>query len=164
MLQIGEFSQLGQVTVRTLRHYAQLGLFTPAHVDSSSGYRYYHIDQLPELHRILALKDLGFPLEQVKGLLDRGVSVDQLQEMMLDRQGVLEHELAENQRRLLQVEARLAMLRQEPDEIEGYEVLVKSTPEIHILGIREIVPNVDRVGEYCDLHFRSLKQALEICP
>ena len=161
MLQIGEFSQLGQVTVRALRHYAQLGLLEPAHVDGSSGYRYYHLDQLPELHRILALKDLGFPLEQVKNLLDHGVSFDQLQEMLMDRQGVLERELVENQRRLQQVGARLTMLRQEPGDSDSYEVLIKPTPGFHVLGIREIVPTVERVGEYCDLHIRALKVALE---
>jgi DNA-binding transcriptional MerR regulator/effector-binding domain-containing protein len=162
MLQIGEFSQLGQVTVRTLRHYAQLGLLKPAHVDASSGYRYYHLDQLPELHRILALKDLGFPLEQVKDLLDRGVSVDQLQEMLLERQVVLEQEITEHQRRLGQVEARLAMLRRDPDDFDSYDILIKSTPGFHILGIREIAPTVESVGDFCDLHIRKLKQALEI--
>ena len=161
MLQIGEFSQLGQVTVRTLRHYAQLGLLEPAHVDTLSGYRYYHLDQLPQLHRILALKDLGFPLDEVKNLIDQVVGVDQLQEMYSVRQGDLERELAENQRRLQQVEARLARLRQEPGDSDSYEVLVKSSPGFHVLGIREIVPTVEQVGDYCDLHIRSLKLALD---
>lgn len=160
MLQIGEFSRLGQVTVRTLRHYAQLGLLEPAHVDASSGYRYYDLDQLPQLHRILALKDLGFPLDQVKDLIESGVSVDQLQEMLLARQGDLERELAENQRRLHQIEARLALLRHGQDDFGSYEVLVKPAPGFHMLGIRETVPKVDQVGDYCDLHFRKLTQAL----
>jgi DNA-binding transcriptional MerR regulator len=161
MLQIGEFSQLGQVTVRTLRHYAQLGLLEPAHIDASSGYRYYHLDQLPQLHRILALKDLGFPLDQVKGLLDEGVDVDRLQELLLSRQSDLERELAENQRRLGQVEARLAMLRQGSNPSDNYEVLIKATPGIHLVGIRQIIATVDQVGHYCDQHLNTLRSAVE---
>jgi DNA-binding transcriptional MerR regulator/effector-binding domain-containing protein len=161
MLQIGEFSQLGQVTVRTLRHYAQLGLLEPAHVDSSSGYRYYHLDQLPQLHRILALKDLGFPLDQVKGLLEEGVEVDRLQDMLLSRQSDLERELADNQRRLGQVEARLAMLRQGSRFSDDYDVLIKSTPGFYMLGVRQIVPTVDQIGHYCDLHLTTLRAALK---
>lgn len=57
---IGDFSQLGQVSVRTLRLYDELNLIKPAETDKWTGYRYYTLDQLPRLNRILALKDLGF--------------------------------------------------------------------------------------------------------
>jgi DNA-binding transcriptional MerR regulator len=59
MLKIGDFSRLGQVTVKTLRHYGQLGLLKPAWIDRYTGYRYYSLEQLPRLNRILALKELG---------------------------------------------------------------------------------------------------------
>ena len=63
MFRIGEFSRFSRVSVKMLRHYDELGLLTPAHVDPQSNYRYYSADQLPRLHRIVALKDLGFRLE-----------------------------------------------------------------------------------------------------
>jgi DNA-binding transcriptional MerR regulator len=40
-------------------------------VDTDTGYRIYEAHQLPRLHRIVALKDLGFTLEQLRPLLDR---------------------------------------------------------------------------------------------
>lgn len=45
MLKIGEFAQVGQVSIATLRHYDQLGLLKPSSLDPDSGYRYYSLDQ-----------------------------------------------------------------------------------------------------------------------
>ncbi len=47
MFRIGEFSQMAQVTIRTLRHYDELGLLKPVHIDRFTDYRYYTIEQLP---------------------------------------------------------------------------------------------------------------------
>ena len=62
LFKIGDFSQIGQVSVRMLRHYDELGLLKPAYVDRLTDYRYYSLEQLPKLNRLLALKDLGFSL------------------------------------------------------------------------------------------------------
>ena len=59
MLKIGEFSKLAQVSVKTLRYYDALGLLRPDWVDRYTGYRYYALQQLPRLNRILALRELG---------------------------------------------------------------------------------------------------------
>ena len=69
---IGAFSKLCQVSVKTLRHYEQLGLLTPFEVDRWTGYRYYDIDQLRRMNRIVYLKRLGFSLEQIAELFDGG--------------------------------------------------------------------------------------------
>jgi DNA-binding transcriptional MerR regulator len=76
-LRIGEFAQIGQVSIATLRHYDQYGLLKPSALDPNTGYRYYSLDQLPRLHRIVAFKDLGFPLEQIAQLLEENLSLDQ---------------------------------------------------------------------------------------
>jgi len=65
MLKIGDFARLGQVSVRMLRNYDELGLLTPAHIDQWTSYRSYTADQLARLNRIVALKGLGFSLEAV---------------------------------------------------------------------------------------------------
>lgn len=59
MLKIGEFSKVAQVSVKTLRYYDELGLLRPEWVDRYTGYRYYSLQQLPRLNRILALRELG---------------------------------------------------------------------------------------------------------
>ena len=46
MLQIGEFSRICQVSVKTLHHYDRIGLLAPARVDVLTGYRYYEPEQI----------------------------------------------------------------------------------------------------------------------
>jgi DNA-binding transcriptional MerR regulator len=82
MFKIGEFSRLSRVSVRMLRHYDQLGLLKPSRTDNFTNYRYYSADQLPRLNRILALRDLGFSLEQIGNMLDEELSAEQLMGML----------------------------------------------------------------------------------
>ena len=56
MLKIGDFSRLSRVTVKALRYYDEIGLLKPVEVDRFTGYRYYSVDQLPRLNRIIVLK------------------------------------------------------------------------------------------------------------
>src|SRR5215218_3665649 len=69
MFRIGEFSRIARVTIDTLRHYDALGLLKPANVDPFTGYRYYSARQLMSLNRILALKEVGFSLEEIARIL-----------------------------------------------------------------------------------------------
>ena len=68
-LRIGEFSALGRVSVRMLRHYEKLGLLEPSQTDAWTGYRSYTLEQLPRLNRIVTLKELGFSLQEVGAIL-----------------------------------------------------------------------------------------------
>src|SRR3712207_5651795 len=106
-LRIGEFSRLARVSVKALRLYDRLGLLKPARIDGLSGYRYYASEQLPRLNAVLALKDLGFSLEQVKKLLDEGLSQSQVRAMLEVRRDEAERALEAEQERLARVEARL---------------------------------------------------------
>ena len=67
---IGEFAHMAKVSVRTLRHYDDIGLLEPARIEPSSGYRSYESVQLADLHRILALKDAGLSLTEIRVALD----------------------------------------------------------------------------------------------
>ena len=69
---IGEFSKLCQVTVKTLRHYEEIGLLVPIEVDEWTGYRYYDISQLRRVNRIVYLKQLGLSLEEINELFEGG--------------------------------------------------------------------------------------------
>ncbi len=66
MLRIGDFARLAHVSIRTLRLYDENGLLKPARIDPFTDYLYYEFEQLPRLNRILALKDLGFSLDQIR--------------------------------------------------------------------------------------------------
>jgi DNA-binding transcriptional MerR regulator len=68
-LSIGDFSRATHMTVKTLRHYHQIGLLEPAEVDPHTGYRRYATAQIPTAQVIRRFRDLGMPLEEIQGLL-----------------------------------------------------------------------------------------------
>ena len=55
--------------IKALRHYDEIGLLKPAYVDEHNGYRYYSSSQLPILHRILVLRQIGFRLDEIQQIL-----------------------------------------------------------------------------------------------
>src|SRR5690606_16723513 len=127
MFGIGDFARHGQVSVRMLRHYDAVGLLRPARVDPVSGYRFYEAAQLSRLNRIIALKDLGFTLNQVGSILDEQVSTEELRGMLRLRRAELEEDRAAAEARLAQVEARLRGLESE-GLMSAYDVVPKPLP------------------------------------
>ena len=114
MFKIGEFSRLSRVSVRMLRHYDQLGLLTPSQTDPFTGYRYYSAEQLPRLNRILALRDLGFSLEQIAGMLEDDLSTDQLLGMLKLKRAEVEEQMRLEQQRLARLEVRIRQISETP--------------------------------------------------
>ena len=107
MFSIGEFARHGRVSVRMLRHYDAIGLIRPACVDSATGYRFYQASQLDELNRVIALKDLGFTLQQVQAILDEKVSAAELRGMLKLRRAEIQATIDAETTRLTRVEGRL---------------------------------------------------------
>lgn len=139
MLKIGEFSRMSRVSIQTLRHYDDLGLLKPSQVDTFTGYRYYQPNQLLQLYRILALKDLGFSLEQIARLLESGLSAQEMHGMLKMKQVEIEQHLQEEQARLARVAARLKQIEME-DTVTPYEVLVKTVEPQQVAAVRGITP------------------------
>ena len=146
LLRIGDFSQLAQVSVPTLRHYNDLGLLPPAHVDPFTDYRYYALDQLPRLNRILALKDLGLSLDQIKRLIHEQLPAGQLRSMLATKRADIEHELSRERDRLARVEARLRQIEEE-NAPPRYEVVLKRVEAQTIVATRQIVPHIGEMGD-----------------
>ena len=138
MFSIGEFARLGAVSIRTLRHYDEIGLLPPAEVDPVTGYRSYSARQLRQLNRIVALKDLGLTLGQIKQLLG-GITVDELRGMLLLRQAQLEGELHRQRQHLRGVEARLRHIAQE-DDMPADDIVVKQIPQLSVVAIADTAP------------------------
>lgn len=159
MFKIGDFSKLTKVSVKTLHHYDELGLFKPVHVDDMTGYRYYSFEQLPRLNRILALKDLGFSLETIAELLREGLASDTLETLLKLKQGELEEQLTETQERLERVSTRLKHLQQE-GTMPAHEVILKTVDPIAIASAREIIAP-EKMREGCLALLDKVFQILE---
>jgi DNA-binding transcriptional MerR regulator len=147
MIKIGDFARLSRVSVVTLRHYDELGLLKPVVVDPFTGYRYYSVAQLPRLNRILALKDLGFSLEQIEQVLDGDLSLEQLRGMLKMKRAEVEQAVTAEQARLARIEARLRQIEMEKN-MPNYDVVLKTVPPMRIASRRMTIPTNDQVPEY----------------
>ncbi|MGC4813779.1 MerR family transcriptional regulator [Micromonospora sp. DT228] len=131
MFTIGDFARLGRVSVRMLRHYDSIGLLRPAVVDAHTGYRFYRADQLRRLNRVIALKELGLTLEQVRVIVDDAVDVVELRGMLRLRRTQLEEQLAADAARLAAVEARLRMIESE-GTMSTQDVVLKEIAPVRV--------------------------------
>ncbi len=145
MIKIGYLSRISQVPVKTLRYYDEIGLLKPVEVDRFTGYRYYTYHQLTRLNRILALKDLGFSLEQISSLLEHDLPAAELRGMLRMKQAELRERLQEEAARLERVETRLKQIEQE-SVMSNYEVVLKKVEPILVAGVRAIIPAYPQQG------------------
>ena len=134
MISIGDFARLGRVSVRMLRHYDTIGLLRPEHVDPHTGYRYYRPGQLRRLNRIVALKDLGLRLDQVRAIVDEQLTGDQLRAMLRLRQAELEAQILDGRHRLDRVQARLRLIDAE-ETMTVPDVITKTIPAATVVGL-----------------------------
>lgn len=110
MFTVSEFSRFAQVSPDLLRYYDRINLFKPVHINAQNGYRYYQIEQLAELNRILALKEFGLSLEQISQLVEGAISHDELSGMLKLQQLRTQDLIQEELQRLQRIESRLAYL------------------------------------------------------
>lgn len=142
---IKEFSQLCQVTVKTLRHYEKIGLLVPNEVDAWTGYRYYDVSQMQTLLNIRRLKMMGFSLDEILGLFADG-NINPSQELIDEKIAACRTELDKLQRRLHD----LLAMRQWIDKISMMDRFeIQSLPEIIVASHREVIPTYDDLGRLC---------------
>ena len=138
MLRIGEFSNLSQVSVKTLHHYDDIGLLQPAHIDAQTGYRYYEAVQLTRLYRIRALKELGFSLEEITLLLRPGLSQSERDQIVVRRREEQEQQVQREQSRLLRLRKLAATSEAEPSDapITQLPIFYKSVQALQVASWR----------------------------
>ncbi|MFD7067620.1 MerR family transcriptional regulator [Streptomyces sp. NPDC059913] len=137
MFTIGDFARYGRVSARMLRHYDAIGLLHPDRTDPATGYRFYGAAQLSRLNRVIALKDLGFTLQQVQAILDEQVGPEELRGMLRLRRAELEEAMRAAAARLAQVEARLRSIESE-GRMSTNDVVVKQVPAVRVAELSGI--------------------------
>jgi DNA-binding transcriptional MerR regulator len=158
MYGIGTVARLAQVSVRTLRHYDDIGLLKPAHADPLTGYRHYTPGQVLRLHRVLVLRDLGVPLSQIGQLIDDDVTVDELRGILRLRQAEARARLATQTEQLTRVEIRLAQLEEE--SMADYDVIIKRLEPLRVVAVSESLPGAEEISAACGRMYPRLHAAL----
>lgn len=144
MFRIGEFSNMARVSARMLRYYDQCGLLCPAETDRFTGYRLYSAGQMPRLARIVALRDMGLGVEEIKQLLPRYDDTAFLQEALSRKTLEVEQSIAEQRQKLINIAATRGQLQKEIHMI--YEPELKSLPALPVVSLRQVVPTYHHEG------------------
>ncbi|RED51771.1 MerR family transcriptional regulator [Cohnella lupini] len=136
MFKISEFSKISQVSVKTLRYYDQLNILKPDHTDKYTGYRYYTADQMFQLNRILAYKELGFSLDQIRQMIGEQIPLEQIRGMFRLKQNEIQSSLDKEQARLTQIKERLYFIENEGENPHSHDVILKEVEPQLVLSYR----------------------------
>lgn len=145
MLKIGDFSKLSRISIRMLRHYDELGLLKPKSIDQKNGYRYYSEDQLPEIGKIVALKNMGFALNTIIDILKSFNNPKVLEEFLLIKQKEVQDDMEELSIRVKLIETAIDKLK-EGEHSMNYEVSLKELPQRYVASVRGILPSYEHEG------------------
>jgi DNA-binding transcriptional MerR regulator len=141
---IGEFAELGGVSAKTLRFYDKIGLLRPASVDPRTRYRLYSSHQLEELASILALKNLGISLTQVRELTEKRGSTANRRTILTELKRTIEQSIQSATQSLHCIDAALNEL----GERSPIPVVVKRRPAIPVASFRVTVRNYAEVPRF----------------
>lgn len=144
MYSIGMFSKINRITTKTLRHYDEIGLLKPEHVDQYTGYRYYTTSQLPTLHQIITLKQMGLSLQNIKEVLKNPKALDIFLE--LKEQDILQT-IRDEELRLNKIRSFSKIIRGECGYM--YTPVIKELPEAMVASMRKIVSGYDEFFYLC---------------
>lgn len=135
LYKIGMFANMNRVTIKTLRYYDEQKLLTPVYVDEENGYRYYEAGQVAELHRIIALKNMGFSIDDIRRIINGAEE----KPLLLGKKQEILKEIATLTAKLAAVESYLAK-----DNINlTAPVLIKKIPEVTVCTMKQRIESYD---------------------
>jgi len=154
LVPIGRFSKMTRLSVKALRMYDENGLLPPAHVDSSSGYRYYELGQANRAEAVRILRSVDMPLDEIRSILQTD-DLELAHKQLVAHRERLAAQLAEQERMLAYIES----LIQRKEGIMPYEVqIIEEAPQF--VAAIKIRTNLSRIGEDIGTGFGTLMQAL----
>lgn len=155
LYKIGLFSQMNKVTIKALRYYDEIGILKPAHIDELTGYRYYTSDQLPILHEILGLRQMGFSLNEIASVQE-GASVKSI---LIKKKTEILKKISEETMKLSQVEHYLHYR----NESSNYNVILKELPEVIVASMRITIPDYNSLFDIVPPMGREMERLGCVC-
>lgn len=145
MFKIGEFSRLMRVSARMLRYYDKCGIFCPAQLDDLNGYRLYSTEQIPQLNRIISLRDLGFGVEEIGEILPHYDNMVYMKKVLERKQKDINLTILSEQEKLFKIAAMSGVMEKEKDRMI-YDVELKKLDAVKVLSLRESISSYDQEG------------------
>lgn len=139
MFTVGEFSKIARVSKRLLRYYDQIDLFSPISTNEDNGYRLYEINQLPELNRIIALKDLGLSLAEIQSTVNQNITEAELERLLLIKKSEIERSVESQLQTIQRIESRLEISKgQNP----SFDIVIKDLPTTRYYNFEQEYPSL----------------------
>lgn len=139
LYRIGMFAAMNRVTVKTLRFYEEQKLLIPAYINFENGYRFYELSQMQVLHKITALKNAGFTLEEIQKL-NNGCDENAI---LLKKKSELMSKIADLTKQLSTIEMYLT---EKADTIAS-PVLIKRIPKVTVAAMKSKIESYDDLFE-----------------
>lgn len=139
LYKIGMFANMNRVTIKTLRYYDEQKLLVPVYVDEENGYRYYAAGQMEQLHRIIALKNMGFSIDDIRKIIDGAEE----KSFLIEKKQEILKELAALTKKLSQVESYLS---KESINLSA-PVLIKEIPQVTVCTMKRRIKSYDALFE-----------------
>ncbi|HEY2493272.1 MAG TPA: MerR family transcriptional regulator [Paenibacillus sp.] len=146
MFRIGDFSKLSRISIRMLRHYNELGLLIPDHIDDSTGYRYYSAAQLTVSNRIQVLKGLGFGIPAIGKILTEYDDAETLRKHLIVQHAQMKEEEEVLQQKLTLLQNTIYRLGEDCVNM-NYDVNLKAIPERYVASLRDVISAYDQEGQ-----------------
>lgn len=139
LYRIGMFATMNRVTIKALRFYEEQNLLLPAYINYENGYRFYELSQIQDLHKITALKQAGFTLEEIQKL-NNGCDENAV---LLKKKSELLSKIADLTKQLSIVET---FLTKKADTISS-PVLIKKIPKVTVAAMKSTIESYDDLFE-----------------
>ncbi len=139
MYQIGDFSRISRLSIKTLRYYHECGLLEPGRIDPDTGYRYYDAKSLDRARAIQELKHLDFSIKEIKEILDNCQDDSELLDYMADKQKEIARKMADYESMEKKLAAFIKQTRQAEEVYEMNKsavIVIKDIPDTLIASIR----------------------------
>lgn len=154
MFKIGEFSKLVRVSPRMLRHWEKCGLLYPAEVDKITGYRAYSAGQIPLLTNIVALRDVGFSIDEIGDILPRLNDAAYMDGVLRAKMGSVQLAIDAEYQKLEKLMQMSDTMKKERFNMV-YEIELKKLPAVKVISLRGIIPHYrdegtlwEKLGKY----------------
>lgn len=143
MFSIGVFSKINKVTTKTLRYYEDIGLLKPGYVDEVTKYRYYTTEQLPKLHEIITLKQMGLSLNEIREVIDKP---EEIERILVSKEKEILDIIMEEEYKLLRLRSYISNLKGDKDM---KNIIIKSLPKVNVASMRKVIKNHDELFHLC---------------
>lgn len=160
MLKIGEFAQLGNVSIRALRFYHETGLLEPCQVDPSTHYRSYEPRQLKDLQGIRLYKAMKFSLAEIRELLLDRPSPAARKRILSERRAFLKQRITEDAECLARIEAQLGAAPHKETEA-SWRIEMRETQPAWVASLREKIRSYEEAdGMFAQIEGRIGQELL----